>query len=184
MNAKEDKKEDIKQDKKEEIELKIENIVHLPKICFKCNKPKAEKGMFVMGVNCNCGRPTSYTPELLKKAYEYLNLKMPCNEVTEVFHTFVGLADYLDIDKDTVREWDRDPEKEEFSAILRKIKTKQEKALIFGGVTELYGQTITKLMLTKHGYRDAVDNFNTEIPIDPEVKAKSDNALDNYLGKK
>ena len=164
--------------------IHIERVVHLPEICNKCKKIKAEKGMFVYGVNCKCGRPTSYTPEILEKANEYLNLTMPHKDTGEIMHSEVGLCLYIGIGKTTCKDWRKDKDKSEFSTIVDDILQKQENNLINGGVSDRYNGTITKLLLTKHGYRDAVDNFNTEMPVDPEGKAKGDSAIKRFLGGK
>jgi hypothetical protein len=98
------------------------------------------------------GRPTDYTEEVLEKAKDYLT-----NFNTEHSHTIpsvVGLAKVLGKHKDTLYEWAKDPNKEEFSDTLRQINNDQEFELVEGGLTNKFNSSITKLALGNHGYSD------------------------------
>jgi hypothetical protein len=95
------------------------------------------------------GRPTKLTQEVIAKAKEYVNGGYMADELVP---TIAGLADYIDIRKSTVYEWAK--ENSDFSDFLEAIMRKQEKGLLKGGMTGDYNSTITKLMLTKHGYSD------------------------------
>lgn len=102
-------------------------------------------------VMAKVGRPTKYTPELLKKAVEYLD---DYEYYGAVFPSYVGLALYLGIDKTTVYAWADDKDKQEFSHLLGTINSIQHEMLVGNGIVGEYQPTITKLMLTKHGYKD------------------------------
>lgn len=98
------------------------------------------------------GRPTDYSEEILDKAREYL-LNLPQDEV---IHSIEGLSDYLCIARSTIYDWASQEEKKDFSDILGKILVKQGKSLVNGGLNGKLNSTITKLILTKHDYRDEV----------------------------
>ena len=155
-----------------------------PKKCGRCTKEKKENVFDVTKEYCNCGRPTKYTDELLEKAWKYVDLKMPCKETDEVIHSIEGLTDFIDINRETAYEWVKDPEKDEFSNIVKAVLKKQGKKLINNGLSGVFEQGTTKLLLSKHGYRDAVDNFNREVPVDPAAKAAADGAIDAFLEAK
>ena len=106
------------------------------------------------------GRPTKYTKELLKKAHEYIDGAWKKEDAVPMI---VGLALHCDISKVTVYEWMKDPEKDEFSNIAKKVEQMQERYLAKGGLTNEMNANITKLLLSKHGYSDKqeIDHTST-----------------------
>lgn len=96
-------------------------------------------------------RPTDYTPKLLKKAREYEAMEH------ETIPSIAGLSLYLDISRETCHVWAKDEDKPEFSDIYRRIMAKQENTLVNKGLNGTFNPTITKLILTKHGYTDKQD---------------------------
>lgn len=130
------------------------------------------------------GRPSKYTPELIELAREYVGLSMPNHDTDEVIHSIEGLCVYIKISRETVYAWAKEKEKEEFSDIVREVMAKQGRMLVNKGLAEEFSSPITKLMMTKHGYRDAVDSTVREVPIDPEAKARADGAIDEFLTTK
>lgn len=75
--------------------------------------------------------------------------------------TVAGLACVLGVTRKSCYEWAKDPEKAEFSDILEELAQRQERGLVKGGLMGEYNAPITKMMLTKHGYSDAVDSRHT-----------------------
>jgi len=97
-------------------------------------------------------RPRELNQEVLDKARTYLN------EYTTSIPSRVGLALHLKIHRDTIYDWESKADKDElcasFSDILGEIDAEQEQKLFDKGLTGDFNSTITKLMLTKHGYSD------------------------------
>lgn len=106
-------------------------------------------------------RPTIYTDELLEAAYSYVT------DCPDVIHTVVGLCLHLNISKSTAYKW-IDENKSEFSDIVDTVSDLQEKKLVTNGLTNEFNASITKLMLTKHGYSDKVESTNTNVEISHE----------------
>lgn len=104
------------------------------------------------------GRPTVYGPHILKRARGYLtSYKDMGDEVPSV----AGLACVLGVVRDTCYDWANDPAKSEFSYILKELAQRQERALVNGGLRGEYNPSITKMMMTKHGYSDRVETDHT-----------------------
>ena len=118
------------------------------------------------------GRPTKMTPELMEKARKYLptcvdelvKFTKQVNEEKgyEIYEnrlkvnlpSIAGFALWLNISRDTVYEWGKEPG--EFSDILGKVQAMQEKVLLEKGLSGDYNSTIAKLILAKHGHSDKV----------------------------
>jgi len=103
-------------------------------------------------------RPTNYTPELLEAARDYIT-SCEADNTAGNLPSVVGLCRKLKISRSIAYDWAKDKDKE-FSDILEEVSQMQEEMLIKFGLTGTYNSTITKLMLTKHGYSDKqeVDN--------------------------
>ena len=107
------------------------------------------------------GRPTKLNEEVIKRAKDYSdNWKTIYPE--DIIPTIEGLCLHCGLARDTVYSWyndgledDAPALKKDFSYIFRDILSNQSKKLLNGGLSGVYNSTITKVMLTKHGYRDA-----------------------------
>lgn len=95
------------------------------------------------------GRP-SKLGECMVKAKEYL--EGGYEQVGEVIPNIAGLACYLSVSRSTVYEYQK--ESKDFSDILEAILSLQESKLLNSGLLGNFNPTITKLILTKHGYSD------------------------------
>lgn len=112
-------------------------------------------------------RPTDYTPEILEQSRQYLH---QCKFGTEddprpKLPTIEGLALFLDISRDTVYAWEK--EKEPFSYIVEEVRAQQAETLVQNGLTGQFNPTITKLMLSKHGYVERQDVTSGDKPVAP-----------------
>ena len=97
------------------------------------------------------GRPSKYTPELLEKAWHYLE---HYEEYGCAFPSDFGLGLALDIHSSTVYEWAKDKKKKEFSEILDKINVSQQQVAWDKGLRGEYNANLVKLLLGKHGYSE------------------------------
>ncbi len=112
-------------------------------------------------------RPTDYTPEICDRVLGYLT-DLASSEGTKL-PQIAGVADWLGVSRSTLYLWAK--EHPEFSDILEYVSTKQEIALVDRGLSGEFNASITKLMLTKHGYRDeALNEVRLPKPIDDLLK--------------
>lgn len=121
------------------------------------------------------GRPNEYTEDILVKAQEYLDL---CIDEEDEFHktrgvksdgyerlvrvripTIEGLAVHLNIARSTLYEWKE--KYKELADIIDNLQDIQADRLLNNGLSGDYNPTIAKVLLTKHGYREAVDTDMT-----------------------
>lgn len=98
-------------------------------------------------------RPTDYSEDILDKTNQYLSEWKEFDAVPSI----AGLAVYLDLSRDTIYEWLKHPDKQEFSDITSKIATSQERTLINGSLNGVLNANISKLMLSKHGYHEKTE---------------------------
>ena len=121
------------------------------------------------------GRPTIYNNDILVKAREYLSLCQDQDNTIEEslepqahggslkrerkikvkLPTKGGLAVYLGVSRVTLDNWAK--EYPEFFYIMEKLGSEQEDRLINKGLSGDYNPTISKLLLSKHGYRESTD---------------------------
>ena len=100
------------------------------------------------------GRPTKYNDEILSKAKAYVDGGYI--EFGDVIPQMAGLAIELSISRETIYDWCDDPEKQEFSDIVGRCLRAQERKLLNGSLKGEMNPTIAKLILTKHGYSERV----------------------------
>lgn len=157
-------------------------------------------------------RPTIYTDKLLQKVREYID---SCNDtVYELAYrprvesgkylgeeeyakkktklpTIEGLANYLGISRETIYAWEKDVGNDgalkypEFSDIIEELRAKQADMLINNGLTGDYSQVIAKVLLTKHGYREGLEQTGKDgKDLIPETLSKEDQqSLLGLIGK-
>ena len=104
------------------------------------------------------GRPTDYTPEIVAKAWAYANGEW--KEHGDLVPSVAGLASYIGMSRVTCYDWAKD-ENKQFSYILEKIGTEQERDLITGGLSGKFNAPISKMMMAKHGYSDRIETDHT-----------------------
>lgn len=112
------------------------------------------------------GRPTKLTPELVDRAWEYIEQAQDSIQtvgeklVLKVnIPTIEGLANYLDTSRETLYQWEK--ENKDFSDILTRVRNNQAERLVNNGLAGTYNQVITKLMLSKHGYVEKSEQDTT-----------------------
>lgn len=96
------------------------------------------------------GRPSKYTDELIQNFERYLEEDGCSDPVPSI----AGLALHLGISRETCYAWAADEDKAEFAELMERLLAQQERALISGGLLNVFNANITKMMLTKHGYTD------------------------------
>lgn len=113
------------------------------------------------------GRPQEYTDEIVEKVQEYLTLCVdtPADKESDIkanvkIPTIEGLAVYLEVSRDTIYDWEKKFER--FSYILGKLRSEQANRLINNGLAGTYNSTIAKVLLTKHGYREGIDQTTND----------------------
>lgn len=113
-------------------------------------------------------RPTKLTDDVIAKAEEYA-LDHRVDGSDDVLPTIEGLALYLGVNRSTVYDWSKLEGK--FPDIFADVLAKQAKSLVNKGLTGDYAPTITKVMLTKHGYRDGqdIDHTSSDSSMQPTV---------------
>lgn len=143
------------------------------------------------------GRPTDYSKDMLVKANEYIDSCIDSdieenteesqepqahggtlqrkrkNDIKVKLPTRGGLARYLGVSRDTLYEWAK--VHEEFSYIMEILGSEQEDRLINMGLSGAYNPTIAKVLLTKHGYNDTVENKGEQKFIVETRIGKNDN---------
>jgi len=101
------------------------------------------------------GRPTKLTPELKKKASDYID---NYRDYDHAVPSIVGLANILKIGKSTIYDWKDEERDKEFSDTLERLEDNQHLGLINSGLNGDFNPNITKLMLGNHGYSDKTQN--------------------------
>lgn len=104
------------------------------------------------------GRPTEYTQDIIDKAWSYVNGGW--EKEGAPIPSLVGMCRVLNRGKSTIYDWAKDPEKQ-FSDIVEALNELQEEILASKGLTGDFNSSITKLMMTKHGYSDKQDISQT-----------------------
>lgn len=120
------------------------------------------------------GRPTDYTPEIVEKAKAYLawcvDEVISENRIKVNIPSLEGLSVATGITRETIYQWENEDGKDEFSDIIKEIRSEQAKRLLNNGLAWTYNPTIAKLMLTKHGYSDKQETENKNLNIDTTPK--------------
>jgi len=99
------------------------------------------------------GRPTKYNEEMQTKADAYVESEYL--KENDLFPMAAGMALYLKVNKTTLYEWAS--QHDQFSNTLGEMNAKQEKSLLFKGLSGDYNSTISKLALHNHGYKEKSD---------------------------
>lgn len=111
------------------------------------------------------GRPSELA-ECLVRAKKYLLGGF--KDVEEVVPSIAGLACYLGKSRSRVYEYGK--LNEEFQDTLEAIQSLQESLLVNKGLTGDFNATITKLMLSNHGYseKQEIDHTSSDSSMSPK----------------
>lgn len=139
------------------------------------------------------GRPTEYNEEIVIKAKEYID---QCVDDIEEYHktrgdksdsyerivrvklpTIEGLAVYLGVRKQTLYNWEE--EHKEFLDVMDDLRNIQADRLINNGMNGDYNPTIAKVLLTKHGYREGIDQTTNDKDLPQPIMQINDIPTDN-----
>jgi hypothetical protein len=127
------------------------------------------------------GRPTIYEALTVAKAVKAYVEK---RQAKRYIPTIEGLAVHLGVSRDTLYEWeDKYPD---FSDILEQLRAAQADQLIQNGLIGYFNSTITKLMLTKHGYADRQELTGADgskLFDDAQAKQKARGAIAAFFGR-
>jgi hypothetical protein len=104
------------------------------------------------------GRPAKYKTSMVEIARRYIANH---EDFDDPVPTVAGLACVLGVTRETCYAWSKDESKPDFSDILRELAQRQERILVRGGLKGDFNAPISKMMLTKHGYSDKVENDHT-----------------------
>jgi hypothetical protein len=120
------------------------------------------------------GRSTICTPELVQKAKDYLR---DWKKLGDKIPSIEALACELKIHRDTIHYWkssNYDDIRAVFSDIVSDILAEQARTLHNNGLSGDYNASITKLILSKHGYTEKkeveVKRVLTEIELDNRLR--------------
>lgn len=98
------------------------------------------------------GAPTKFSPDVYDKVEEYL--RTTGREQTSL-PTIEGLAEYLDVDSDTIRNWSK--EHKQFFVTIKKLVEKQKKQLMDDGMyggKEVNAAMAIFLLKANHGLKE------------------------------
>lgn len=104
-------------------------------------------------------RPTDCTPELIELARTYV--EGGYKEAGDLIPSIVGMASFLGVARSSINLWAKDNRSEQFSDIFEQCSEKQEQSLLNGGLGGDFNPAITKMILTKHGYSDKLEQAHT-----------------------
>lgn len=136
-----------------------------------------------VAVYSNSGRPSKYSPSIIKKTYDYINAAKDEfynyqkgfgatdtyeRRVMANLPTLEGLALYLNVHRDTVHAWSK--KYPSFSDALDILMAVQRERLLNRGLSGDYNPMITKLVLSaNHGMKERVDQTTDDKPLPANV---------------
>lgn len=105
------------------------------------------------------GRPTSCTPELIEAARNYVQGGYA--DEGDLIPSIAGMACAIGVGRSTIHGWVKDKINPDFLDIFEQCSESQERKLLNGGLGGDFNPAITKMILTKHGYTDKVEQAHT-----------------------
>lgn len=103
------------------------------------------------------GRPSKYDDEVQAMAEDYVeNFK----DYGDVVPTLAALALHVGVSIPTLYAWAKE-DNPEFLYVFNRLELLQHKALVNGGLAGGFNPAVTKMMMTKHGYSDKIEQSHT-----------------------
>lgn len=158
-------------------------------------KKKVAKKKAVKKEKRNPWRPTKYSNEIIPKTLKYID---GCeDEVRELVSGYTrlgtemyreklivhlpsieGLSLELNVSVSTIYEWQKIYP--DFSEVIKKLLAKQAHVLLNKGISGDYNAVISKVLLTKHGYREGTEHSGVNgAPI--EVTVEESQRIDKLI---
>lgn len=110
------------------------------------------------------GRPSKYTTKTNGQIKDYIRGFLPGEDGAEPsskgLPSIAGLALHLKVARQTIYNWGAEEGEgdEEFTFLVETVEAMQEQALIEGGLSGRFAVPIAKMMLSKHGWADKIEN--------------------------
>ncbi len=104
------------------------------------------------------GQATKQTEELIAIAANYIDGGW--KDCGDKVPTIAGLACETGVTRETLYAWERD-KVGPISDILTRARQIQERELVNGGLGGEFNPAVTKMMMSKHGYSDRVEQDHT-----------------------
>ena len=79
-------------------------------------------------------------------------------EVGDIIPSVAGMACYLGVTRETIYDWQR--KDTEFSDTMNSVMAIQEREILNGTLGGTFNAPFAKLLMTKHGYSDKVEQDN------------------------
>lgn len=114
-------------------------------------------------------------PSLVSPAWEYV--KGGYKDHGHVIPTIAGMAIVLGVTRAAIHNWGK--EVDEFVDIVSTLLATQEQELISNGLAGNYNPSISKLILTKHGYSDKIEQEITGNGINLVINKTPKNEADS-----
>lgn len=128
------------------------------------------------------GRPTKYNQQILERTALYTT---DFEKFGDVIPSIAGLSLVLGVSRDTIHQWVKEEDKQDFSDMVKQLLAKQEQMAMCKGITGAWNATIVKLVLAKHGYteKSEIDHSSSDKSMSPaptriELVAPSVNSKD------
>jgi hypothetical protein len=127
------------------------------------------------------GRPSKLTPEVIEKAWEYIDwvqseeAMIPVKDIyadgivvgqhkVPQCPNLAGLACYLKVARETLYEWGKN--NEEIRHIIKEVQSLQENLLVKEGLSGRFNSQVTnRILAAKHDYKDKSDVTSNDQPL-------------------
>lgn len=115
-----------------------------------------------------CAPYNRYSDEIIDKIYNYID---NYQSLGDVIPSIEGLCAHLKIAKTTIFGWNREADKVDFSKALQELRDTQVRVLINRSLSGDFNPSISKMLLSTHGYieKKQVDNTSSDGSMTPKI---------------